>query len=142
MSHLQTRVLNHSQRVLKLYKEALRNIEGYHYVRHEYRYHAVLLRARFEENRNIKDMVLAHKLVVDGEEELFDRSFNRIYFPRDPGGVAYMRNPHEYDHMLDYWHPDEKAQYPDYFAKREQRKKEYVDYYRKKFGDYELPKDH
>jgi len=36
--------------------------------------------------------------------------------------------------VLDYWAPDEKAQYPEYFAKREERKKEYIAYYEKKFG--------
>lgn len=36
--------------------------------------------------------------------------------------------------VLDWWHPDEKAVYPDYFARRDQRKKDYVEYYEKKYG--------
>lgn len=35
---------------------------------------------------------------------------------------------------MDYWHPLEKAQYPDYFARREQRKKEFVEWYDKTYG--------
>lgn len=36
--------------------------------------------------------------------------------------------------MLDYWHPLEKAQYPEYFARREQRKIEYIEKWEKKYG--------
>ncbi len=38
------------------------------------------------------------------------------------------------DQVLDFWHPLEKAQYPDYFARREQRKKEFIEWYDKKYG--------
>lgn len=52
------------------------------------------------------------------------------------GGIAYERKDivPEHDTCLDYWHPLEKAQYPDYFARREQRKKEYVEWYDKTYG--------
>ncbi|MGH0161624.1 UNVERIFIED_CONTAM: hypothetical protein FKN15_057069 [Acipenser sinensis] len=40
--------------------------------------------------------------------------------PETPGVVVYIQVP---DWCLDYWHPTEKAMYPDYFAKREQWKK-------------------
>lgn len=36
--------------------------------------------------------------------------------------------------LFDSWHPLEKAQYPDFFAKRDQLKKEYIDWYVKKYG--------
>lgn len=36
-----------------------------------FRYHAVVLRERFDENKTIKDMRIARKLLSDGEEELF-----------------------------------------------------------------------
>jgi NADH dehydrogenase (ubiquinone) 1 beta subcomplex subunit 9 len=37
--------------------------------------------------------------------------------------------------VLDLWSPDEKAQYPEYFARREEMKKEYIVYWEKKFGN-------
>lgn len=40
-----------------------------------------------------------------------------------PGGNAHGRTIDLPDWVLDYWHPLEKAQYPDYFARREKRKK-------------------
>lgn len=40
-----------------------------------------------------------------------------------PGGNAHGRSVELPDWVLDYWHPLEKAQYPDYFARREKRKK-------------------
>lgn len=38
------------------------------------------------------------------------------------------------DAVLDFWHPLEKAQYPEYFARREKRKKEYVAWWEKTYG--------
>lgn len=54
--------------------------------------------------------------------------------PKSPGGVAYDREQIAPDWFLDYWHPLEKAQYPEYFARREQRKKEYVEMWEKQYG--------
>jgi len=48
--------------------------------------------------------------------------------------VAYGREPRSPDWVLDLWHPMEKAQFPDYFAKRSQLKKEYIEHYVKKYG--------
>jgi len=36
--------------------------------------------------------------------------------------------------LLDVWHPLEKAQYPEYFARRHQRKLEYIERWEKKYG--------
>ena len=36
--------------------------------------------------------------------------------------------------MLDLWHPLERAQYPEYFARRHQRKLEYMERWEKKYG--------
>lgn len=41
-------------------------------------------------------------------------------------GTAFERNVPAPDWVLDYWHPLEKAQYPDYFACRELRKEEFI----------------
>lgn len=58
-----------------------------------------------------------------------------------PGGCAFEREVIPPDWVLDYWHPLEKAQYPDYFARREQRKKEYVVWWEKQYGKHD-PNEH
>lgn len=60
----------------------------------------------------------------------------------NPGGLAYGREVELPDWVLDYWHPLEKAQYPDYFARREQRKKEYVIWWEKQYGKSQPRDDH
>ncbi|GAB6026737.1 hypothetical protein CHUAL_013243 [Chamberlinius hualienensis] len=135
MSHLTTELVSHSQRVCRLYKKAVRNMESYHSYRLNLRYHAVLLRARFEAHRDEKDMRKAKQLLYDGEEELFQNMHPQPKkFAYSPGGVAYAREVEPPDWVLDYWHPLEKAQYPDYFAKREQRKEEFIKAWEKKYG--------
>lgn len=59
-----------------------------------------------------------------------------------PGGSAYGRELKSPDWVLDYWSHDEKAQYPEYFARREELKKEYIAYWEKKFGKVEEPHHH
>lgn len=51
-----------------------------------------------------------------------------------PGGCAFDREVIPPDWVLDYWHPLEKAQYPEYFARREKRKDEYVAWWEKQYG--------
>lgn len=49
--------------------------------------------------------------------------------PRSLGiaaGVAHGRIVEPPDWVLDYWHPLEKKQYPEYFKKREIRKCDYI----------------
>uniref|UniRef100_A0A452QC95 NADH dehydrogenase [ubiquinone] 1 beta subcomplex subunit 9 n=2 Tax=Ursus americanus TaxID=9643 RepID=A0A452QC95_URSAM len=118
--------LTHQQKVLRLYKRALRHLESYCVHRDKYRYFACLMRARFEEHKNEKDMVKAAQLLRAAEEEFWHNQHPQPYiFPESPGGTSYER----YDcykvpeWCLDDWHPSEKAMYPDYFAKREQWKK-------------------
>jgi len=41
---------------------------------------------------------------------------------------------------LDQWHPLEKAQYPEYFARRDQRKMEYIERWQKKYGSLDHDK--
>lgn len=64
----------------------------------------------------------------------FWKSLLFVLVPLSPGGVAYEREVEPPDWVLDYWHPLEKAAYPEYFARREQRKKEYIQNWEKKFG--------
>lgn len=59
---------------------------------------------------------------------------NCVAVPDSPGGVAYEREVRPPDWVVDYWHPLEKAQYPEYFARREQRKQEYIKNWEKKYG--------
>jgi len=42
--------------------------------------------------------------------------------------------------LLDMWHPLERAQYPEYFARRHQRKLEYIERWEKKYGKAENDK--
>lgn len=70
-----------------------------------YRYHAVLLRDRFDKNAGVADMRQAKTLLEDGEQELWDKFHpQRIRFPMDPGGVAYARGPKHPDNVSYIWH--------------------------------------
>ncbi|XP_037024696.1 NADH dehydrogenase [ubiquinone] 1 beta subcomplex subunit 9 [Bradysia coprophila] len=140
--NLPTGIYTHSQRVCRLYKASLRNLESWYDRRWIFRYHAVLLRARFDQNKNLADMVKARALVAAGERE----NNSKLHpipkkFANSPGGCAYEREVIPPDWILDYWHPLEKAQYPEYFARREQRKKEYVIWWEKQYGKHE-PEHH
>jgi NADH dehydrogenase (ubiquinone) 1 beta subcomplex subunit 9 len=126
-----------------LYKAALRQLQSYYYFSHLYRYHAVLLRARFDENKGEQDMVKAKKLLQAGEQELWLKQHPQTFkFPNSPGGVAFGREPHVPDWVVDMWHPLERAQYPEYFARREQRKKEFIERWEKKYGKAEMDSHH
>ncbi|CAD7086004.1 unnamed protein product [Hermetia illucens] len=136
-----TGIVTHSRKVCSLYKRALRNLEAWYDRRHIFRYRAVLLRQRFEENKNVNDPVKANELLLAGEKELFEtQHFQPKKFANSPGGCAFEREVIPPDWVLDYWHPLEKAQYPEYFARREQRKKEFVAWWEKKYGKPD-PKD-
>ncbi|XP_064599323.1 NADH dehydrogenase [ubiquinone] 1 beta subcomplex subunit 9-like [Liolophura sinensis] len=144
MSYLQTRVLSHGQRVCKLYKQTLRQLESYYGdKRYWYRYNCVLMRARFDENKDVKDLRVAKKLLEDGERELFlNQHVQPVKFPNSPGGVAYGREPPVPDWIYDTWAPLEKAQYPEYFARREKRKQEYIERWEKQYGKPQLDGAH
>ena len=40
--------------------------------------------------------------------------------------------------MLDVWHPLEKLAYPEYFARRDVRKLEFIERYEKQYGKQEI----
>ncbi|CAG4939438.1 NADH dehydrogenase [ubiquinone] 1 beta subcomplex subunit 9-like [Colias croceus] len=126
----------HSQKVCTLYKTACRLIESYYVARFIIRYHQVLLRKQFDDNKCVTDPKEQRLLLRVGQNEVFAKKypFPPQKFPRSiglAGGVAYSRVVTPPDWILDYWHPLEKAQYPDYFARRECRKAEYI----KKWND-------
>ncbi|XP_062548140.1 NADH dehydrogenase [ubiquinone] 1 beta subcomplex subunit 9 [Armigeres subalbatus] len=135
MSAPSAAVIAHTRRVCSLYKKSLRNLESWYDRRHIFRYQAVLMRERFDKNKNEKDPAKISKLVADGERELFEtQHFQPKKFPMSPGGVAFEREVIPPDWVLDYWHPLEKAQFPEYFARREKRKEEYVVWWEKQYG--------
>lgn len=93
------------------------------------------MRARFDKNVKLQDFREIEKALADGEEELFTFQHPQPrQFPTSPGGVAYDRETLPPDWILDYWHPLEKAHYPEYFARRELRKKEYLANWDKQYG--------
>lgn len=85
------------------------------------------MRAKFEENRNLVDFREIETKLAQAEEDLFLKQHPQPRkFADSPGGVAFEREVIPPDWILDYWHPLEKAAYPEYFARREQRKEEYL----------------
>ncbi|CAH1991309.1 unnamed protein product [Acanthoscelides obtectus] len=134
-ANLPTGLISHTRKVQSLYKRALRSLEDWYDRREVYRYYAVLMRQRFDENKDICDMRVVKELIEKGEKELFEKQhWHPRKFPTSPGGVAYGREVIPPDWIVDYWHPLEKAQYPEYFARREQRKKEFLKLWEKKYG--------
>jgi len=80
-------------------------------------------------------MRIAKMLLEEGERQLFQRAHPQPkYFTYSPGGVCFERYADYPDFHADLWHPLEKARYPFYFAKREQRKKEYIEMWEKGEG--------
>ncbi|KAF6018227.1 hypothetical protein EB796_023458 [Bugula neritina] len=135
MTSLTTTILSHKQRVCALYKEAARNLQSMYPERHRFRYHVVLLRDRFDQNAHITDVREAKKILVEGEKELWEKHYpSRIRFGESPGGAAFNRTKYIPDWVLDTWHPYEKAAFPEYFARREIRKKEYLERWENKYG--------
>ena len=52
----------------RLYKKAYRTMESWAIERYHFRFNAVVLRARFDETRSIKDMRILAKMLDDGEK--------------------------------------------------------------------------
>lgn len=125
--------LNHTQRVRRLYKRGLRNLEAFKDQRYVYRYAAVLFRQQFDANMDV-DMCQAKNLLEKGEAELKARGHWDVRkFMQSPGGCDHGREVVPPDWVLDYWHPIEKMQYPDYFARREHRKSEFIEAWKDKY---------
>ncbi|CAH0551908.1 unnamed protein product [Brassicogethes aeneus] len=135
MASFTTGMSSHTRKVQTLYKKAVRSLENWYDRRDVFRYQAVLMRERFDQNKDVKDMRIAKDLIMKGEQELFEKQhWHPKKFPESPGGVAYGREVIPPDWVMDYWHPIEKAQYPEYFARREQRKQEYIKLWEKTHG--------
>ena len=61
-------ILTHSQKVCRLYKKSYRTMESRAVERWHFRFNAVMLRARFDETKSIKDMRILAKMLEDGEK--------------------------------------------------------------------------
>merc|ERR1712142_525197 len=140
MAYLQTSALPHAQKVRKLYKDSLRLLQSYYGMsRIALRYESVLLRAKFDENSGETDMIKAKELVNEGNHLLWKYQHPKPFkYAHSPGGICYGRDAHVPDWILDTWTPEEKAQYPEYFARRDIRKEEYIEAWEKKYGKPDL----
>ncbi len=113
------------------------------FIRTDIRYKFVLVRAEFEQHRHVKDMRVAKMLLEEGERKLFlNRHPQPKFFTYSPGGVCFERYYEYPDIHLDLWHPLEKARYPFYFAKREIRKKEFIEMWEKGDGKHSKHDSH
>ncbi|OUC49654.1 hypothetical protein D917_05183 [Trichinella nativa] len=98
------------------------------FFRLECRYQKVMLRARFDYYKGEKDPVKKQQLLLDGLKELWTKRHPCPFtYTYDPYGCAYNREEPPPDSIVDVdWEHPERDQYPHYFAKREQRKKEVI----------------
>lgn len=93
------------------------------------------MRKKFDDNSQVKDPRQVQKLIEEAEHELWSKQHPQLRkFAMSPGGVAYEREVIPPDWVLDFWDPLEKAQYPEYFARREERKKEYLKIWDSQYG--------
>ncbi|GAB1600267.1 hypothetical protein Ahia01_000304400 [Argonauta hians] len=136
MSYLQTHTLSHAQKVRSLYKRGLQLLKSiYGTDRVELRYQSVVLRADFDKHKDEIDLRKAKQLLADGEHMLWKNQHPQPYvYAHSPGGICYGRDAKIPDWILDTWTPQEKAQYPEYFARREIRKGEFIERWEKKYG--------
>jgi hypothetical protein len=73
----------------------------------------VLIRAKFDETRNEKDMRKLAAMVEEGEEEVFQNQHPAPFiYKDDEGGITFARQAHHSDQILDQWHPWERVRFP------------------------------
>ncbi|VDK83516.1 unnamed protein product [Litomosoides sigmodontis] len=142
-----SKALSHRQKVCRLYKRALREVDGYYGTDIlEARFQKVVMRARFDAYKEESDPDKARLLYLDGCRQIWERKhWTTFRFGSDIGGAAYNRDTHNMvDAMLDTasWTNVEREQFPYYFNRREQRKKELLSHWSKieKEWDEELAK--
>nr|XP_051686398.1 NADH dehydrogenase [ubiquinone] 1 beta subcomplex subunit 9 isoform X2 [Oryctolagus cuniculus]XP_051700778.1 NADH dehydrogenase [ubiquinone] 1 beta subcomplex subunit 9 isoform X2 [Oryctolagus cuniculus] len=104
--------LTHQQKVLRLYKRALRHLESW-CIHSTHLLSATVMLLCYRHERCFRLHCCACPLTVFGSPPLLPEY--SLLSPRNLPLVP--------EWCLDYWHPSEKAMYPDYFAKREQWKK-------------------
>lgn len=135
--YLKRDLVSHTRRVCSLYKRLLRDVDFWHEDIFERRWNKLLIRKEFDQNKNLKDMREAKVLLEKGEKRYLDtvNPYNirgQPIHPFSKEGISHDRNMLSPDFVMDFWHPLEKAQYPYFFAKREQLKDEYIAIWKKK----------
>ncbi|CAJ0951620.1 unnamed protein product, partial [Mesorhabditis belari] len=98
------------------------------------------MRARFDANKEEQDTRKSQLLLADGCRQLWEkRHFKPFRFAMDPGGSSYDRERESRDDILDstQWTLPEKEQFPYYFNRREQRKKELLQHWSKIEKDWD-----
>ncbi|EFO22163.1 NADH-ubiquinone oxidoreductase B22 subunit [Loa loa] len=143
-----SKALSHRQKVCRLFKRAMREVDGYYGMDIlEARFQKVIMRARFDAYREERDPDKARLLYLDGCRQVWDGNIGLLsaVIGSDVGGAAYNRDTHNMpDAMLDSttWTNVEREQFPYYFNRREQRKKELLAHWSKieKEWDDELAK--
>lgn len=134
-----TKALSHRQKVLRLFKRAMRECNNWYWPDvMEASYNRCLVRQRFDMHKNEPDSRKARKMLLDGVKELWHkRHFQPLCYANDPTGIAHGREPAPEDQVLDLtWTHQEKKAYPYYFERREQRKRELLDYWDKIEGSW------
>lgn len=136
--YLKTELVSHTRKVLSLYRRMSRDIEYWEMDFFEARLKKLLLRQQFDKNKDIKDMRLAKATLERGEKwylknaHLSHINEPPMLHPFSKNGISYGRELLSPDYVMDWYHPLEKAQYPYYYAKREQMKDEYIALWNKK----------
>lgn len=138
-AYLQTEYISHTRRVMSLYKKMCRDLY-YHEVDYfEVRFKQLQIRKKFEDNMHIKDMRKAKMLLEEAEADFKSNIMHpahqydpRPFHPFSKWGISENREKMVPDYVMDWYHPLEKAQYPYFFAKREQMKDEYLTVWKKK----------
>lgn len=134
---LKRELISHTRRVCSLYKKMCRDLDFAEEDFFEARFKKLIVRSKFDKYKDIKDIRRAKALLQEGIEE-FNKNADPFHIHGPPfhafskEGIAYNRNKLSPDYVMDTYHPLEKAQYPYYFAKREQMKEEYIKMWKKK----------
>jgi len=90
------------------------------------------MRARFEVNKHETDPRKASILLADGCRQLWKKRHPLpVSFPDDPFGSNYNRNKYVSDVMIDKLLYVEREEFPYYFNRREERKKELLEHWAK-----------
>jgi len=117
---------SHKSKVLSLYKKSIKELDAWTCETGNpmemFVWERVMLRARFDKHKNETDMVKASALLKAGEEEWWvNRHHTPFLLPWAEGGLAFQRQwkNSRAASMMNYWSPEDRARYPDIYAKYE-----------------------
>uniref|UniRef100_A0A915IN70 NADH dehydrogenase [ubiquinone] 1 beta subcomplex subunit 9 n=1 Tax=Romanomermis culicivorax TaxID=13658 RepID=A0A915IN70_ROMCU len=101
------------------------------------------MRSRFDAHKDEKDSRKSKLLLMEGVKELWvNRQDEPLIHMGQPPSFAYGRDPKQRDVALDIeWTHQERYQYPYYFEKRDNRKKEVLEQWYKITGSWTRPFD-